>query len=89
MGPRREVGVSVTEQPIGPILDGLGTTIDLDDGDLVASAMVIVKVVEANGDVSLAFCLSEGLSWVDQNGLMASAQQVMSHAEVGRRGDDE
>ncbi|QKW31521.1 hypothetical protein HUT11_35760 (plasmid) [Streptomyces seoulensis] len=78
----------MTEQPIGPILDGLGTTIDLDEGDLVASAMVIAKVIEPNGDVSLSFCLSEGLSWVEQNGLLASAQQIMNQTTIGRRGDD-
>ncbi|MBJ6623493.1 hypothetical protein [Streptomyces sp. DHE17-7] len=79
----------MTEQPIGPILDGLGTTIDLDDGDLVASVFVIAKIVEADGDVSLALASSEGLSWVEQNGLLASAQQIVNQASIGRKGDDD
>jgi hypothetical protein len=79
----------VTDQPIGPILDGLGTTIELDEGDLVASAFVIAKVVEPNGDVSLAIASSEGLSWIEQNGLLASAQQIVNQVGIGRKGDDD
>jgi hypothetical protein len=75
----------VTEQPIGPILDGLGTRIELDDGDLVSAAFVIAKVVDADGDVSLALASSEGLSWIDQNGLLTSAQQILSRAEIEKR----
>jgi hypothetical protein len=78
----------VNEQPIGPILDGLGTTLELDDGDLVASALVIAKVVDKDGDVSLALASSEGLSWIEQNGLLTSAQQIVNQAEIGRKGDE-
>lgn len=77
----------MTEQPIGPILDGLGTTIDLEDGDLVASAFVIAKVVDRDGDVALTLASSEGLSWIDQNGLLTSAQQIVNQAEIGKKGD--
>ncbi len=79
----------MTDQPIGPILDGLGTTIDLDEGDLVASAFVIAKVVEPNGEVTLAIASSEGLSWIEQNGLLASAQQIVNQVGIGRKGDDD
>lgn len=77
------------EQPIGPILDGLGTLIALDDGDLVASAFVIAKVVERDGSVSLAIASSEGLSWIEQNGLLTSAQQIINQTEIGKKGGDE
>jgi hypothetical protein len=77
----------VTEQPIGPILDGLGTLIELEDGDLVASAFVIAKVIDKDGEVSLTLASSEGLSWIDQNGLLASAQQIVSQTGVERKGD--
>jgi hypothetical protein len=83
------MGVSVSEQPIGPILDGLGTAIYLDEGDLVASAFVIAKVIEANGDVSLAIASSDGLSWIEQNGLLASAQQIVNQASIGRKSEDD
>ncbi|MFW3477339.1 hypothetical protein [Streptomyces microflavus] len=56
------------EQKIGDILDGLGVTLDMEDGDLIASALVLAKVVDSAGDVSLALIKSEGLSWIDQKG---------------------
>jgi hypothetical protein len=78
----------MTEQPIGPILNGLGMNLDLDDGDLVASAFVIAKVVDKDGDVSLALASSEGLSWIEQNGLLTSAQQIINQTEIGRKGGE-
>lgn len=81
--------MTASEQPIGAILDGLGTTIYLEDGDLVASAFVIAKVVEQNGEVSLALASSEGLSWIEQNGLLASAQQIVRQTVIDRKGEDE
>jgi len=79
----------MNDQPIGPILDGLGTKIALDEGDLVASAFVIAKVVEQDGEVSLALASSEGLSWIEQNGLLSSAQQIINQTSIGKKGDEE
>ena len=78
----------MSQQTLGPILDGLGNTLDLDEGDLIVSALVIVKVVDKDGKVSLGLSTSEGLSWIDQNGLLFSAQQIVNQAEV-TRGEDE
>lgn len=78
----------MTEQPMGPILDGLGNTLEMDEGDLVSSALVIAKVVDKDGEVSLALSCSEGLSWIDQNGLLTSAQQIVNQSEIGKRGDE-
>jgi hypothetical protein len=79
----------VTDQRIGPILDGLRMTLELDEGDLVASAFVLAKVVDKDGDVSLALASSEGLSWIEQNGLLTSAQQIINQTEIGRKGGDQ
>lgn len=79
----------MTEQLIGPILDGLGTTIDLDNGDLVASAFVIAKVIDRDGDAVLTLASSDGLSWIEQNGLLASAQQIVGQTSIGRKNDDD
>lgn len=78
----------MSDQPIGPVLDGLGTLVDLDEGDLVASAFVILKVVDKDGDVALSICSSEGLSWIEQNGLLFSAQQILNQAAIGRKGEE-
>ncbi|MCX4911806.1 hypothetical protein [Streptomyces sp. NBC_00878] len=78
----------MTEQPMGPILDGLGNTLEMDEGDLVSSALVIAKVVDKDGEVSLALSCSEGLSWIDQNGLITSAQQIVNQSEIRKSGDE-
>jgi hypothetical protein len=79
----------MTDQNIGPILDGLGASIELDEGDLISSALVIAKVVDSAGEVSLSLSTSDGLSWIDQNGLVASAQQILNQRLIGLREDDE
>ncbi|MET0416042.1 MAG: hypothetical protein ABW022_08480 [Actinoplanes sp.] len=66
------------EQPIGPILDGLGVTIDLPDGALVEAAVVTAKVVHADGSVAVALSDSEGMSWLDQLGLVSASAQIVN-----------
>ncbi|MFD9004390.1 hypothetical protein ACFV0T_26115 [Streptomyces sp. NPDC059582] len=78
----------MSAQALGPILDGLGTTIELDDGDLVASALVICKIVDKDGTVSLGLSTSEGLSWIDQNGLLTSAQQIANQVTISTKDDE-
>jgi hypothetical protein len=68
----------MAEQPIGPILDGLGVKLDIDDGDLVESAVVLAKVVLPDGRVSVALSDSEGMSWLEQLGLIAAATQIVN-----------
>jgi hypothetical protein len=68
----------VSDQPIGPILDGLGVTIDLENGDLVEHAVVLAKVHLAGGGVSVALSDSDGMTWLEQLGLIAAAQQIVN-----------
>lgn len=67
----------MSEQPAGPVLDGLGVTLELEAGDLVASALVLAKVVTANGQTQLLIADSEGMSWLDQLGLVAAADAII------------
>lgn len=78
----------MSEQPAGPILDGLGITIDLADGDLIASAVVLAKVIGADGQVSIYIGDSEGLSWIEQMGLLAAAQNVIQQTSYEHRDED-
>jgi hypothetical protein len=68
----------MAEQQIGPILDGLGTTIDLADGDLVEHAVVLAKVHSVDGAVSVALSDSDGMSWLEQLALIAAATQIVN-----------
>lgn len=79
----------MTDQMIGDVLDGLGITLDLDDGDLVASALVLAKVVGEDGEVSLFVGQSDGLSWLEQIGLVTAAQQVIQQTQFAPRDDYE
>lgn len=67
----------MTAQQAGPIVDGLGITLELDDGDLVASAVVLAKVVTADGRTTLLIEDSEGMSWLDQLGMVAAADSII------------
>ncbi len=66
------------DQPIGPVLDGLGATLDLPDGALVEQAVVITKIVHEDGSVALALSDSAGLCWIDQLGLLSAATQIVN-----------
>jgi len=78
----------MSDQPIGPILDGLGATLDLDDGDLVESVVVIAKIVGPDGQASLSIADSEGMSWIDRIGMLAAAQQVVQQVPFEYRDED-
>lgn len=77
----------MTEQPAGPILDGLGVAIDLDDGELVEAAVVVTKLVTSDGQVLLGVYGTEGLSWLDKLGLVEAAKQRLTAAPWGDRDD--
>lgn len=78
----------MADQPAGPILDGLGVTIDLSDGDLVSDAVVIAKVVDGEGNVTVSLSSSESMSWLDQYGLLSAAHQVVISSNFETRDDD-
>lgn len=78
----------MTDQPAAPILDGLGVTIDLSDGDLVSDAVVIAKVVDGDGNVTVSLSSSESMSWLDQFGLLSAAYRVTISSHFETRDDD-
>lgn len=78
----------MTEQPIGPILDGLGVTIDLEDGDLIESAVVLLKTVDSSGAVGVEIANSAGMDWLAQLALITAAQRIVDDHDFDCRGDD-
>ena len=66
----------MADQKIGQLIDSLGVQADLEDGDLPTDAFVILKVVKADGTVSLAAARSEGLDWITRLGMITAAQQI-------------
>lgn len=76
------------KQPAGAIVDGLGIDLDLTEGDLVADALIIAKVIGDDGEVSLSISNSPTLSWIDQLGLIAAASDVIRGNGRFAQGDD-
>ena len=64
------------DQKIGQLLDTLGTTADLDDGDLPTDALVLLKVVKAGGGVALVKARSESLDWISSLGMLTAALEI-------------
>lgn len=64
-------------EPAGPIVDGLGVTFDLDDGDLVASVVVLAKVLCEDGSTSLLLGSSDGSTWLDHLALITAAADLI------------
>ena len=68
--------------PLGPVIDRLGITGNIDPNDQVTECLVICKVVDfETGRTSLGFYSNEGLDWIAVHGLLAAAQHVNSTCE--------
>lgn len=66
----------MADQPIGQLLDALGVTCDLDNGDMPTDAYVILKIIKADGAISLIKTHSESLDWVTSLGMLTAAQAI-------------
>ena len=64
------------EQKIGQLLDALGVTADLEEGDLPTDALVTLKVIRADGSVTLVKGRSESADWVTALGMVTAAQTI-------------
>lgn len=61
---------------LGQIIDGLGCTPTINEGDLVADAVVVMKVIEPDGSVRLSITWSESLSWIERLGMLRAAERM-------------
>jgi hypothetical protein len=68
----------VVQKSVGSLLDALGITVDLDNGELVSGAVVILEVIEDDGETSLQIIEGEGTSWVHTLGMLHAALQMAS-----------
>lgn len=77
----------MADQQIGQLLDTLGVTADLDDGDLVTDALVILKVLQPDGSIALSIGATDTRDWINQAGLLRSAIDI-SEGRIRRDDDD-
>ncbi len=69
-------GPRLMAEPIGDVLNGLGITATQSDGEFITDAVVLLKVVDAEGDVTLRMCHSQGMSWIERVGMLRTAEQT-------------
>ncbi|MDQ0791978.1 hypothetical protein [Streptomyces sp. B1I3] len=77
----------MADQQIGQLLDSLGVTADLDDGDYVTDALVILKVLQPDGSIALSIGATDTRDWINQTGLLRSAIDI-SEGNIRRADDD-
>lgn len=77
------------ERTAGDIVDQLGTILAIEDTDLPASVLVIATVFrDDERQPRLVIGTSDGMSWVEQAGLLSLAA-ALTKAEYTREDDDE
>ncbi|MCL8026143.1 hypothetical protein [Nocardioides bruguierae] len=60
-------------QPMGRLIDSLGVEHRPEQGELVLGAVVLLKVMEPDGEVSMRAAWSPGLSWMERVGMHQAA----------------
>ena len=67
------------DSTLGTLLDNLGVTAELEDTDLVSSAVVVMAVlVDGDSNPRLVIANSDGVSWIEQAGLLRLAERICS-----------
>lgn len=78
-----------TTRPIGDVLDSLGVQATVDEGELVAGAIVLLKVIDSDGDTRLSLSHSDGLGWIERCGMLRVAERLESDTTSNRRSSDD
>lgn len=68
-------------EPIGNLLDSLGVQHCPTDGELVSAAVVLLKVIDDDGRVSMRMAWSDGMSWIERLGMLAAATATETPGE--------
>lgn len=66
----------MTAKPIGHVVDALGVQATIEETDLVSEALVLFKIVQADGTVTLRLAYSPGGDWITRVGMLNSAISV-------------
>lgn len=86
------------QEPLGGLIDSLGLRHQPEDGELIAGAVVLLKVIDRDGEVSMRSVWSSGLSWMERVGMHRAAEQTelpprgaggwVEHGDPGREHRD-
>lgn len=67
---------------LGQLIDALGLKAELEEGELISGAVIILETIEADGDVTMQIIEDESVSWVKRLGMLKAALEV-SMADIG------
>ena len=59
---------------LGNMIDAQGVTASVEDGDLIAGVVVLLKVVQTDGCVRMSLAWSDGMSWLERVGMLRVAE---------------
>lgn len=76
-------------QPVGDLIDSLGVKLAHDSGDLVTAAVVLLVVVDSDGDEVLRCGWSEGMGWLQRRGIAAAFNDTESCPPDGVASEDD
>lgn len=71
--------------PLGDVMDRMGVSADLRPDDHVTDVVVLLKVQDEHGDVTVVIEHSENTGWYDQRALVNAAAAVVERADLRRR----
>ncbi|MFW3474406.1 hypothetical protein ACN24M_24605 [Streptomyces microflavus] len=74
-------------RPIGDLIDSLGIEATVGSDDLVAGALVLLKVLDADGGTRLSLAHSDGLGWIERAGMLRIAETL--ETDSVRQPDDD
>lgn len=57
----------------GDLIDALGVKFTQHEGDLISDAVLVTKVIEADGSVRISVAWSDGMDFVTRRGLLEHA----------------
>lgn len=75
-------------QPVGDLLDSLGVKHSPNEGEIISDAVVLMKVIDADGRVSLRTAWSDGMSWIERIGMLRAAERAQLPPEGDNWDDD-
>ncbi|MGX1220306.1 hypothetical protein [Streptomyces ambofaciens] len=78
----------MADRRIGQLLYSLGVTLDINEGDMPVDAHVLVKVVKADGSVSLVKGASESLDWITALGMLTAALNIENGGYTNARDEE-
>lgn len=77
-----------SSRKIGETLDSLGITADLEEGDMIVTAVVLLRVVDKDGDAGFVMTRDEAATWMDEFLLIKLANREVDHAATSDRGQE-